>query len=105
MKRSKKGFTLLEMLMVLIVVAILMALIIPNVSGQKQRIEKQARENMAQIIETQVETYTLVEKDTDVTLDDLTDKGYLTQKQSQEAQRLLNLSDSETLSVPIDIPE
>ena len=54
--RRKNAFTLIEMLIVLIIVALLMAIIIPNVAGQKERIEKQARQNMAQIIETQVNT-------------------------------------------------
>ena len=54
--RRKNAFTLIEMLIVLIIVALLMAIIIPNVAGQKERIEKQARQNMAQIIETQDNT-------------------------------------------------
>ena len=41
--RRKNAFTLIEMLIVLIIVALLMAIIIPNVAGQKERIEKQAK--------------------------------------------------------------
>jgi len=35
-KKKNSGFTLLEMLIVLIVVGLLMAIIIPNVSGQRE---------------------------------------------------------------------
>lgn len=104
-KRVLKGFTLLEMLIVLIIVALLMAIIIPNVSGQKERIEAQARQNIAEIVETQVHTYEMVEQSQSATLSDLVAKGYLTQKQAQEAERLLYLGSDTVISVPINIPE
>ena len=103
--RRKKGFTLIEMLIVLIIVALLMAIIIPNVAGQKTRIEKQARVNIAQIIETQVNTYQLAENDKDVTIKELADKGYLTTKQVDEAKKLLNLTDDAAITVPIPVPD
>lgn len=100
-KLNRDGFTLLEMLVVLIVIALLMAIIMPNISGQKERIETQAKHNIAQIIETQVHTYQLVEQDDSVTLTELLDEGYLTAKQSEEAQRLLQLDASAPISTPI----
>ncbi|NLJ19088.1 competence type IV pilus major pilin ComGC [Globicatella sulfidifaciens] len=98
---NRKGFTLLEMLIVLIIVGLLMAIIIPNVSGQKERIETQATENIAEIVETQVNTYQLVEKSDDATLTLLVSEGYLTQKQADEAERLLGLSPDAVITVPI----
>lgn len=102
-KLNTKGFTLLEMLVVLLVVGILMALIIPNISGQKEKIEQQAKQNIAQIIETQVSTYQLMEKDNSVTLSDLQSGGYITEKQANEAQRLLEISNNDAISIPIQI--
>lgn len=102
--RNKRAFTLIEMLIVLIIVALLMAIIIPNVAGQRNRIENQAKENIAEIIETQVNTYKLVEKD-EPTLSSLVKEGYITQKQSDEAERLLNLEESATITLPINIPQ
>ena len=98
---NRKGFTLLEMLIVLIIVGLLMAIIIPNVSGQKERIETQATENIAEIVETQVNTYQLVEKSDDTTLTLLVSEGYLTQKQADAAVRLLGLSPDTVITVPI----
>lgn len=100
--RNRKGFTLLEMLIVLIIVGLLMAIIIPNVSGQKERIEAQATENIAEIVETQVNTYQLVENSEDATLTLLVSEGYLTQKQADEAERLLGLSADAVITVPIN---
>ena len=82
-----------------------MAIIIPNVAGQKERIEKQARQNMAQIIETQVNTYKLAENDSEVTVKELKTAGYLTDKQVEEAKKLLQLDENTTITLPINIPQ
>lgn len=92
--RRKKAFTLLEMLIVLIVVALLMAIIIPNVAGQRDRINQQAAENIKEIIENQRNTYMMVENDNDVTLEELLNRGYITAKQEQEAEKFLIVSPS-----------
>lgn len=85
--RDRRAFTLLEMLVVLVIVAILMAIIIPNVSGQKDRIEKQATENITEIVQTQVDAYYLVEPaGSTASLETLVSEGYLTQKQAEEAE-------------------
>lgn len=100
--KNTKGFTLIEMLIVLIIVALLMAIIIPNVAGQRNRIETQAKINIAEIIETQTNTYKLVEKD-DPSLKDLVTKQYITQKQADEAERLLGFGQDTTINLPIDV--
>ncbi len=86
-KRFKSGFTLIEMLVVLVVVALLMAIIIPNVAGQRSRIDEQAKENITEIIITQAETYRLVEGPAEepVTVTLLHSSGYITEKQMDEA--------------------
>ncbi|MBG9980970.1 prepilin-type N-terminal cleavage/methylation domain-containing protein [Facklamia sp. DSM 111018] len=96
-KNIKKGFTLLEMTIVLIVVAILMAIIIPNVAGQKERIDQQATENITEIISTQAHAYYLVEGNSaTASLETLVAEGYLTERQAEEA---LERIDPSTLSV------
>lgn len=102
---NQTGFTLVEMMIVLIIVGLLMAIIIPNVAGQKNRIEVQARENIAEIVETQVNTYSLVENQESVTLEELVLEGYLTQKQADEASRLLNIDPKIVISTPIMIDD
>ncbi|MGX7348675.1 competence type IV pilus major pilin ComGC [Dolosicoccus paucivorans] len=103
--KNKKGFTLLEMLIVLVIVALLMAIIIPQVSGQKKRIEQQAKENIAEVVTTQVETYQMVEASSDVTLQTLHDGGYITDRQLQTAGDLLSLDPNTTISLPISVDE
>ncbi|MGO4929072.1 competence type IV pilus major pilin ComGC [Fundicoccus sp. Sow4_D5] len=102
--KRKKGFTLIEMLIVLVVVALLMAIIIPNVAGQRTRIDKQATQNIAEILETQANTYLLVEDDAEVTLGELISEGYITSKQATEAGNLLNFTEDSVITLPIEIP-
>lgn len=101
--KGKKGFTLIEMLVVLVVVALLMAIIIPNVSGQKTRIEKQAAENIAEIVNTQYDTYALVNgTPTDgISLDMLLSDGLLTEKQVIEAEKKLDLNRAGAIKYPV----
>lgn len=103
--KNKRGFSLVEMLIVLIVVSLLMAIIIPNVAGQRERIDAQAQSNMAEIIENQVETYRLVNGRTaEVTLQILLDEEYITDRQSEQASTLLGLDLSQPISIPIQVP-
>ncbi|MGX7109374.1 competence type IV pilus major pilin ComGC [Facklamia miroungae] len=89
--KNQGAFTLLEMLIVLIIVSLLMAIIIPNVSGQKDRIDQQAVENITEIVETQADAYYLVEDRTEsLTLEQLVNEGYLTQKQADEAKERID---------------
>ena len=67
-----------------------MAIIIPNISGQRDRINQQAMSNMSEVIQTQMTTYELAEGAAPTTLDDLLTKGYITQKQSKKAEELFN---------------
>ena len=88
-KINKKAFTLIEMLIVLVVVSLLMAIIIPNVAGQRERINEQARTNIEEVIETQSSTYRMVNGSEAPDLQTLFDEGYITERQLQEAQNLL----------------
>lgn len=85
-KSNKKGFTLIEMLIVLVVVALLMAIIIPNISGQREKINTKADENIVQIVNTQAETFRLSENKEPSNLEELESEGYLTSKQLEAAK-------------------
>lgn len=96
--KNRSAFTLIEMLIVLVIVGLLMAIIIPNVAGQKARIEERAKHNIADIVVTQIGTAELVSPDESITLDLLVEDGYITQKQADEAVRLLGLQTSSEIS-------
>ncbi|WP_035053928.1 competence type IV pilus major pilin ComGC [Carnobacterium pleistocenium] len=82
---NQKGFTLIEMVMVLFIISVLMLLIVPNVVKQKDSIDAQGTEALVTVIQTQVELYELEGEDGAVSLDALQQQGYLSAKQVKQA--------------------
>ncbi|WP_439644967.1 prepilin-type N-terminal cleavage/methylation domain-containing protein [Holzapfeliella floricola] len=47
MKKKTKGFTLIEMCLVIAIIAILILLIVPNITQQKQKAEQKNRRSIS----------------------------------------------------------
>lgn len=58
--RNKKGFTLVEMILVMFIVAILMLLIVPNMAAQRERLQTQGDQALVKTVETQKALYKTV---------------------------------------------
>lgn len=56
---NEKGFTLLEMLLVLVIISVLLLLIIPNVVKQRETVNKKGCEAIVRSTESQVQAYQL----------------------------------------------
>lgn len=56
-KKTKKGFTLIEMMIVLLVISILVLLFIPNLSKQKDTVSDQGDKAVVKVVESQIEIY------------------------------------------------
>lgn len=82
---NQKGFTLIEMVMVLFIISVLMLLIVPNVVKQKDMIDVQGTEALVTVIQTQVELYELDGHTEAVSLTALENQGYLSAKQVKQA--------------------
>ncbi|MFY9413707.1 MAG: type II secretion system protein, partial [Tepidanaerobacteraceae bacterium] len=79
-KRTKgeKGFTLIELIVVIAVLGVLATLIIPRVVGVKSKAETAAMEANEKIIRNSLERYYLDNDEAyPVELDDLVEEGYL----------------------------
>lgn len=91
MKRLKKlgtkGFSLLEMLVVIFIISLLLLLVIPNVNKQRASAEKQANDALVNTIQTQVELYRMDGNGEPSTLSDLTPGGYLNKEQITRAEK------------------
>ncbi|MEJ6348256.1 prepilin-type N-terminal cleavage/methylation domain-containing protein [Holzapfeliella sp. He02] len=55
MKNKVKGFTLIEMCLVIAIIAILVLLIVPNITQQKQKAEQKIEEAFQTTLQTQLE--------------------------------------------------
>lgn len=87
---SKRGFTLVEMLVVLIAVSGLMLLIIPNVSQSKDKIDEQSCTAYKELVSAQLEIYK-IETNTDavsITITDLVTENYISSPSCQDGTTL-----------------
>jgi prepilin-type N-terminal cleavage/methylation domain len=57
--KKEKGFTLVEMMIVLFVITILLLITIPNVTKNNETIGEKGCEGMVKMVETQVQAYYL----------------------------------------------
>ena len=91
-KMNAKGFTLIEMVLVLFVISILMLLIIPNVVTQKEKVDTQGTKALVTVVQTQVELYEMEFGTKATTFDMLKTKNYLSETQVKQANDKLTLS-------------
>lgn len=75
-----QGFTLLEMLVVLLIISLLILLFVPNLSKQKDSVEKKGIEAVVKLVETQKDLYEM-EKNQVPTIEQLLKENYITQDQ------------------------
>lgn len=75
--KNKKAFTLIEMLIVLFIIAILLILIVPNITKNIDTAKDKSSEAYEKTVQAQVTAYEINEKDKEVTFEKLVEKYYL----------------------------
>ena len=75
--KNKKGFTLLEMLMVMFIIAVLLLLTIPNISKHKESVDKRGCETYADTVQTQVSAYEMINGKLPTSIEQLVKEGYI----------------------------
>lgn len=83
--KNKQGFTLVEMLIVLIIVSVLSLLIIPNIGDTTKEVDKEAQYALSQVVKSQASLYKLENNGVDATYESLKSAGYLTEAQVEKA--------------------
>ena len=85
MKKKQKyaGFTLLEMLIVLLIISVLILLFVPNLAKHKETVDKKGNEAIVKIVVFFFKLYTLniQEKKKKNSLNELVNEGYITKEQ------------------------
>lgn len=89
LKKKATGFTLLEMLIVLFIVAILMLLIVPNMASQRQKAQDKADEGIVHVVIQQEELY-MMEHNTKTkpTLEQLVTEKMITPSQKEAYEKV-----------------
>lgn len=87
-KHKNQGFTLLEMLIVLFIIAVLIILFVPNLVKQTDNINEQGNTAITKVIETQSEMYYLDTNKRPTSTEDLFKEGYISAEQKNKADEL-----------------
>lgn len=80
--KNEDGFTLIEMLLVLLVISVLIILIIPNIAAQSSNVQDTGCDAQVKMVQSQVEAYTLNEGADPANIGALTAGGYITDEQT-----------------------
>lgn len=88
--RTQKGFTLIEMVVVIAIIVLLVLIIAPNLMKQKGNAEDRTSDAFKSTLQTQVELYRNEEKVEDnktITFEELEKEGYLTADQLKKSKK------------------
>ncbi len=77
LKKDNEGFTLMEMLMVMFIIALLLLLTIPNITKHKESVGKTSCQSYADMAQTQGVAYELAEDKELTSIDQLVSSGYI----------------------------
>lgn len=85
MKRRmmQEGFTILEMMIVLSIVALLFLLTLPNIQQKEEIIEEKGCEALTEVVNAQILLYEIDTLDTPTSVSQLVSGGYLKDTQSR----------------------
>lgn len=74
---NDRGFTLIEMMIVLLIISVLILIAIPNVTKHSKSIDEKGCSAYVSMVQGQVEAFKMDEKQLPITLVALTEKEYL----------------------------
>lgn len=84
---NKDGFTLLEMLMVVFIIATLLILTIPNITKHQDGVETTSCEAYGTMVETQMVAYKLI-TDEDPSIEQLISGGYIPSNECADGRKV-----------------
>lgn len=93
MYTNQKGFTLIEMLIVLLIVSILMILIIPNLGNKSKDVQNKGCEALVSVVQTQVDAFYLEHYKYPTTLQELVRENYIRDNQTNCSDAKLEYRD------------
>ncbi|MBQ9841284.1 MAG: competence protein ComGC [Erysipelotrichaceae bacterium] len=76
-----KGFTVLEMILVLTIIMIVFMITLPNIQQKRDIVNNKGCDVLVEVVNSQILMYQLETGETDVSMDDLIREGYLKESQ------------------------
>ncbi|MDY0396676.1 competence type IV pilus major pilin ComGC [Virgibacillus halophilus] len=81
MFKNEKGFTLIEMLIVLLIISVLIILIVPNLARKTKDVNTKGCNALVTVVQAQVDAYHLDHGNVPASLDVLQQEGYINKDQ------------------------
>ncbi|BAC13866.1 competence type IV pilus major pilin ComGC [Oceanobacillus iheyensis] len=81
MFKKESGFTLIEMLIVLMVISVLMILIIPNIGEKSEDVHSKGCEALVSVVQAQVDAFLLENGQYPSSLEELIEMDFITEDQ------------------------
>lgn len=75
--KNEKGFTLIEMMVVLLIISVLLIITIPNIAKHNANINNKGCQAYVKMVETQVQAYQIENRTYPTSIEELIDEGYL----------------------------
>lgn len=95
MIKNEKGFTLIEMLIVLLVISVLLIITIPNMSKNSNSVKAKGCEALQKTVEAQVQAYFIETGAFPSSIQALVDEEYITQDTCPDGTKLVISSEGE----------
>jgi|SRR5690625_1758179 len=83
MNKNEKGFTLIEMLIVLTIITVLILLVVPNLTNKNRSVHATGCEALKNTVQAQVSAYQLDNEELPDNLDTLKKADYITDEQKK----------------------
>ena len=98
MMKNQKGFTLIEMMIVLLVISVLLVITVPNVTKNNSSINEKGCEAFIQMVQGQVQAYQL-ENNALPTIGNLTEGKYINQTKCPSGKEITIVDGKVTTTV------
>ncbi|MEW9677525.1 competence type IV pilus major pilin ComGC [Lentibacillus sp. L22] len=83
MFKNQKGFTLIEMLIVLMIISVLIILIVPNLATKSKEVNNKGCDALVNVVQSQIDSYYVDNKSYPSSINDLVKEDYITTKQTK----------------------
>ena len=80
-RRRTDGFTVMEMMVVMLIIGVVLILTFPNIQQKREIINAKGCESLGEVVNSQILMYEIDHDTKDVSMDDLVHGGYLKESQ------------------------
>ncbi len=94
--KNTKGFTLLEMVIVIMIISILFLLTVPNIQKVLGIVDEKGCEAQLKVVDAAILQYELKNDSTPSSLSELISEGLLTEKQTKCRNQTIGISDGQS---------